>query len=59
MLNNSAQETELIMLVRSTNIAALVGIVLLCCGWMMKQSIDSCMLLMMKLIPMGTPIAKL
>ena len=56
---SSDRETELNMLVRSTNIAARVGVLLLCCGWVMKQSIESCILLMMKSIPLGTPTAQL
>lgn len=58
-LKSSALETELNMLVRSTKMAVRDGSSSCCWGWMMKRSIDSCMLLIMKSIPLGTPTAKL
>ena len=57
MSKSSARDTELNMLVRSTKIAAREGVCLCCCGWSMNFSMDSCMLLMMKSIPFGTPTA--
>lgn len=59
MSNSSALETELNMFVRSTNTAALVGVVSFRSGWSMNRSMDRCILLMMKSIPFGIPTAKL
>ncbi len=59
MSKSSARETELNMLVKSTNTAACVGVLLFCCGCVMNLSIESCMDLMMKSIPLGKPTAKL
>jgi len=57
MSNSSAHDTELNMLMRSTKNAAWEGVCLCCCGWLMNFLMDSCMLLMMKSIPFGTPMA--
>lgn len=59
MSNNSARETELNIFVRSTKMAALVGVKSFCCGWSMNRSMDNCMLFMIKSIPLGIPTAKL
>lgn len=39
MSNNSARETELNIFVRSTKMAALVGVKSFCCGWSMNCSL--------------------
>ena len=59
MSKSSSRETALNMLVRSTKIAALDGESSLDWGETMNFSMESCMLLMMKSIPFGTPTAKL
>lgn len=59
MSKSSARDTELNMFVRSTNMAARDGSVSFSSGCSIKRSIDNCILLMMKSIPLGTPTAKL
>jgi hypothetical protein len=56
---SSLHETALNMLVRSTKMAAPDGKLFLCCHANMNFFMNSCMLLMMKSIPFGTPTAKL
>ena len=43
MWKSSARDTELNMFVRSTKMAALVGVSFLLCGCVINRSIESCM----------------